>query len=524
MNDRLPHDAAAGASPLAAPRPQGARDDRPGAAWSPAASRWVNRYHALGPSFHTELMACPLPQAHWIAVNPQATRQLGWPEDWWRTAEALAVFRGAALWPGMRPLATVYSGHQFGVWAGQLGDGRALMLGEVQTPDGSLEVQLKGSGLTPYSRMGDGRAVLRSSIREYLCSHAMHALGVPTTLALCLVGSPEPVVRERVESAAMVTRLAPSFVRFGHFEHFAHSGQHEALRSLADHVIGTHLPHLAGQPRPYLALLDHAVRSTAQLLAHWQSLGFCHGVMNTDNMSILGLTLDYGPFGFLDAYDPLHVCNHSDTHARYAFARQPGMAFWNLCALGQAMLPLIDDTQAVVDTIEGFKAAFGEAILAAMRAKLGLAAALPQDVALIDGWLKLLQQQQADHTLAFRALGELDVSPQGSLPPLDNGEIARVFSDHEALSAWLRAYQERLQHEPGSSDARRERCRRHNPRFILRNHLAQAAIERAEQGDFSEVARLQALLSAPYDEQPGQEDYARAAPPWARHIEVSCSS
>jgi uncharacterized protein YdiU (UPF0061 family) len=524
MNDRVPDPAAGGAPRAAGALPQEAPDDTPGGSWSPAASQWLNRYHALGASFHTELGACALPQAHWIAVNPQATRMLGWPQDWWRTPEALAVFSGAALWPGMRPLATVYSGHQFGVWAGQLGDGRALMLGEVQTPHGSLEVQLKGSGLTPYSRMGDGRAVLRSSIREYLCSHAMQALGVPTTLALCLVGSPEPVLRERVESAAMVTRLAPSFVRFGHFEHFAHGGQHEALKSLADHVIGAHLPHLADRPQPYLALLDHAVRSTAQLLAHWQALGFCHGVMNMDNMSILGLTLDYGPFGFLDAYDPLHVCNHSDTHGRYAFARQPGIAFWNLCALGQAMLPLIGDAQAVVGAIEGFKAAFGEAIMAAMRAKLGLAAALPQDVALIEGWLNLLRQQQADHTLAFRALGELDVQARGPLPPLDVGDMAAVFSDREALASWLRTYQERLQHEPGSADARRERCRRHNPRFILRNHLAQAAIERAERGDFSEVDRLMRVLSAPYDDQPGEDDYARVPPPWARHIEVSCSS
>ena len=296
------------------------------------------------------------------------------------------LFSGNATreWPAdSLPYASVYSGHQFGVWAGQLGDGRAIGLGEVEHDGQRLELQLKGAGRTPYSRMGDGRAVLRSSIREFLCSEAMHHLGIPTTRALCVIGSDQPVRRETVETAAVVTRVAPSFVRFGHFEHFYSNDRTDALRALADHVIDRFYPHCREADDPYLALLNEAVMSTADLMADWQAVGFCHGVMNTDNMSILGLTIDYGPFGFMDGFDAGYICNHSDSQGRYAYKMQPQIAYWNLFCLAQGLLPLlgahyeesvrsdkaIEDAQRVLG---GFKDRFAPALERRMRAKLGL--------------------------------------------------------------------------------------------------------------------------------------------------------
>ena len=311
---------------------------------------------SLGEPFTVLQLPAPLPQPHWVATSQSLALELGW-SDWLSSDSALQILAGNANAEGgntFSTLASVYSGHQFGVWAGQLGDGRALLLGEAQTPMGKLEVQLKGAGLTPFSRMGDGRAVLRSSIREFLCSEAVHALGIPTTRALAIVGSPLPVRRETVETAAVVTRIAPSFLRFGHFEHFTHTASDVvALRRLADATIARYFPELVDAPAPYAALLETVTRRTASLIAQWQSVGFCHGVMNTDNMSMLGLTIDYGPFGFLDAFDPGHICNHTDTSGRYAYARQPNAAFWNLHALAQGLMPLIEDSDAALADGEG---------------------------------------------------------------------------------------------------------------------------------------------------------------------------
>ena len=309
---------------------------------------WRNRFATLGEAFFTDNPPTPLPDPRWVAWSPSVAADLGLPTGWMDSTEAAEVFTGNRLLPGSRPLASVYSGHQFGHWAGQLGDGRAIWLGEIDTPTGPQELQLKGAGLTPYSRMGDGRAVLRSSIREFLCSEAMHGLGIPTTRALALTASPAPVVRETVETAAVVTRVAPSFIRFGHFEHFSAAGRIDELRRLADFVIDHHYPACRQGGNPYAALLEAVSARTAELLAQWQAVGFCHGVMNTDNMSILGLTIDYGPFQFLDAYVPGHICNHSDSAGRYAFSRQPNIAYWNLFCLGQALLPLMDDQQQAI--------------------------------------------------------------------------------------------------------------------------------------------------------------------------------
>ncbi|HEY0817826.1 MAG TPA: YdiU family protein [Rhizobacter sp.] len=480
--------------------------------------RWPNRFAALGARFHTPLAPQGLPQPYWVAWSDACAALL--PLDFSDRDALLHVFSGNALLPGMQPVASVYSGHQFGVWAGQLGDGRAHLLGELHTEHGPMEIQLKGAGLTPYSRMGDGRAVLRSSIREFLCSEAMAALGVPTTRALCITGSALPVRRETIETAAVVTRVAPSFIRFGHFEHFTHTAEDlAALRQLADFVIATHYPECATLAQPYAALLEVVTRKTAELMGWWQAVGFCHGVMNTDNMSILGLTIDYGPFGFLDAFDPGHVCNHSDHQGRYAYARQPNVAFWNLHALAQGLMPLIEDPDVALAALEPYKTAFPQALTRQMRAKLGLATEQEADAALIDGLLKRMAADRADFTITFRRLAQLD-SAEGAR----NDALRDLFLDREAFDAWARDYAARLRAE-GSVDAERTaRMNRANPKYVLRNHLAEVAIRAAQDGDFSETQRLLKVLERPYDEQPEHSAYADFPPTWAQTIEVSCSS
>jgi len=479
---------------------------------------WSNRFRELGPSFYTELPATPLPDPHWVATSAACAADLGLPADW-ADDTALQVFSGGALWPGMAPLASVYSGHQFGVWAGQLGDGRALWLGEMDTPSGPMELQLKGSGLTPYSRMGDGRAVLRSSIRELLCSEAMHALGVPTTRALCVTGSALPVRREEIETAAVCTRVAPSFIRFGHFEHHAHHDQPAELRQLVDFVISHHYPACADAPQPVVALLEQVTRRTAALMADWQAVGFCHGVMNTDNMSILGLTIDYGPFGFLDQFDPGHICNHSDHAGRYAWARQPNVGFWNLHALAQALMPLIGDSDVALAALEVYKTEFADALLARWRAKLGLATAEDDDRALVDDLLRLMAADRCDFTITFRRLGSH--VPGGSDAPLRD-----LFIDRAAFDPWAERYDARLAREHSVGAERALRMNRVNPMFVLRNHLAEVAIREARAGDFAEVRRLLKVLARPYDESDAatRERYAGFPPDWAQSIEVSCSS
>ncbi len=471
----------------------------------------------LGPAYGSELPPQPLGAPHWVARSDTLAFTLGLA-DWLASDDALDVLSGARVTAGTRPHASVYSGHQFGVWAGQLGDGRALMLGEIDTPAGPMEVQLKGSGLTPYSRMGDGRAVLRSSIREFLGSEAMHGLGIPTTRALAVVGSPLPVRRETIETAAVVTRIAPSFLRFGHFEHFTHTASDlEALRRLLDATIARYFPALQGAAEPAAALLGEVALRTARLMAQWQAVGFCHGVMNTDNMSLLGLTIDYGPFGFLDAFDPGHICNHSDHQGRYAYARQPGVAFWNLHALAQALLPAVGGPaeaagELLLAALEPYKAEYARAMLAALRAKLGLASENDDDQVLVDDLLRLMAADHADFTIAFRRLAGPDSATRD------------VFVDREAFDAWALRYRARLALENSDDTERAGRMNRANPKFVLRNHLAQTAIASAQQGDFSEVQRLLQVLERPFDEQPDHEAYADHPPAWAQQIEVSCSS
>jgi len=497
---------------------------------APALLDWTHRLTRLGPDFYTRLMPTPVNAPVWAARNTALLDALGWPSALLNDSH-LPAFAGNALLPGSEPLATVYSGHQFGVWAGQLGDGRALWLGEADSAQGPQEIQLKGAGRTPYSRMGDGRAVLRSSIREYLCSEAMHGLGIPTTRALCLVASPQAVVREEVETAAVVTRVAPSFLRFGHFEHFSARDQVDALRTLADHAIEHHVPQARDrasdwQGNVYAGLLDEVQQRTARLLAQWQAVGFCHGVMNTDNMSLLGLTIDYGPFQFLDGFDPGHICNHSDTHGRYAYARQPNIAYWNLYCLGQALLPLIGDQDLTVQVLEGYKTAFPRALGDAMRAKLGLTGDLApealreSDWTLVEDLLQLLASERVDYTIFWRRLSQAMASGGGDGLPWQ--AVEDLFLDRPRWQTWRQHYRERVgQADPRTMGAQMLRT---NPKYVLRNHLAEIAIQRAREGDYAEIDRLLHLLHRPFDEHSEHEDCAGFPPDWAGQLEISCSS
>jgi uncharacterized protein YdiU (UPF0061 family) len=493
-------------------------------------------FATLGAAFVTRLPAAPLPAPYVVGFSVEMAATLG-IDPRIVDAPAFADFFSGNFtreWPpAAMSYASVYSGHQFGVWAGQLGDGRALGLGEIEHAGRRYELQLKGAGRTPYSRMGDGRAVLRSSIREFLCSEAMHHLGIPTTRALTVTGSDQPVRREEIETAAVVTRVSPSFVRFGHFEHFYANDRVDELRKLADHVIDRFRPHCRDAHDPYLALLDDAVSTTAALMVEWQAVGFCHGVMNTDNMSILGLTIDYGPFGFIDGFDANHICNHSDTHGRYAYRMQPQIAYWNLFCLAQALLPLFrqhdsetDDKtrteRAIADAqsvLEHFKERFAPALEARMRAKLGLELARDGDDALANRLFEIMHANRADFTLAFRNLAKLSKHDASRDAP-----VRDLFLDRAAFDAWATDYRARLAAEPRDDAARAEAMNRVNPKYVLRNHLAQAAIERATQKDFSEVERLARVLRRPYDEQPEHEAYAALPPDWASSLEVSCSS
>ena len=482
-----------------------------GPAWSPGLAE-------LGDAFVTHLPPHPLQDPHWVAISPQAVADLGLDPLWMQEEDALRLFSGNAVPHASRPWASVYSGHQFGVWAGQLGDGRALTLGAFRDASGALqEIQLKGSGLTPYSRHGDGRAVLRSSIREFIGSEAMHALGIPTTRALCLTGSSEPVYRETVETAAVVTRFAPSFIRFGHFEHFAARRQWTPLRQLADHVIHTWYPECLQETQPYAAFLRQVSLRTAEMIAQWQAVGFAHGVMNTDNMSILGLTLDYGPFQFLDAYDPGHICNHSDHAGRYAFDRQPDVAQWNLYALAQALLPLIEDGEAAKAAAEAFAPHFHATWQSHMTRKLGLqddarARALLQDL------LTLMRMSRVDYTRFWRTLARW---VQGAVP---QEQLEDHFTCRAEFREWLQKYQAHLSGEQGVLPQVGAVMLQANPAVVPRNYLCQNAIEAAEQGNSRLVQDLLEACTSPFDSRWDDTPCAALPPAWAAGLTLSCSS
>jgi hypothetical protein len=479
-----------------------------------------NSFARLPANFHSRINPTPLARPYLVSFSASAAALLDLSIAEAGRDEFAQCFVGNRLLPGSEPLAMLYAGHQFGHYVHQLGDGRAILLGEIKNKAGECwDVQLKGAGPTPYSRNGDGRAVLRSSIREYLCSEAMHGLGIPTSRALCVVGSDEEVYRESIESAAVITRLAPSCVRFGSFEVFYYRKQPEQIAQLADYVIAKHFAHLQDDAEKYTRFFQEVLQRTAHLLAQWQAVGFAHGVMNTDNMSILGLTFDYGPFGFMEAYEPGYICNHSDSGGRYAYDQQPQIALWNLSALAQALTPLISIAQAE-EILASYGDIFSERYVELMCAKLGIRYAGLEDFALIQPLLEMMQASRADYTNLFRSLSNFN-----SAADAQNSALRDQFIDRAAFDEWAAAYRARLQAEHSVDQARKLAMDRVNPKYILRNYLAQVAISKAEkERDYSEVDRLLHLLARPFDEQPEMESYAAPAPEWARHLEVSCSS
>lgn len=477
-----------------------------------------NSFARLPDTFYTLLDATPVNDCELIHVNEGVAARLGISADVLSSPSFARYFGGNQRLPGSKPLAMVYAGHQFGYYVPQLGDGRALLLGEIINAEGERwDIQLKGSGQTPYSRMGDGRAVLRSTIREYLVSEAMHALGIPTTRALCLVATHELVYRQVPEPGAVLTRVAESHIRIGHFEYFYYTRQFEAVKQLADYVLTRHYPSQPCQEKGYAHLFEQAVLRTARLIAQWQAVGFCHGVMNTDNMSVLGLTIDYGPFGFLDAYDAGHVCNSSDETGRYAFDRQPAIAFWNLIAFAQALTPLLPE-EGLKSILDLFQPELNKAYSRLMRQKMGWQQAQEEDMELVNAMLDLMQQHRLDYTLFLRTLSDYALHQ-------DDACFDRLTCQPQAIKPWLKAYNARNASESLSAHERSRQMKSVNPKYILRNYLAQQAIDAAyERQDYSEIDRLFRLLQMPFDEQPEQAHYAQLPPDWAAQIAVSCSS
>ena len=479
-----------------------------------------NSYARLPEVFYAKVNPTPFATPPFvISANRAAMELLDLDLQEATRPEFAGVFGGSLLVPGMEPLAMLYSGHQFGVYVPQLGDGRAILLGEVKNARGERwDLHLKGAGMTPFSRDGDGRSVLRSAIREYLCCEAMHGLGIPTTRALCLVGSDDKVYREQVETGATIVRMAPSHVRFGTFEIFYYRKQHEHLQRLADYTIEMHFPDLAQAADKYARFFVEVVERTAKLIAHWQAVGWSHGVLNTDNMSILGLTLDYGPYGFMDDYDPGFICNHSDYNGRYAFNQQPYIGLWNLSCLAQTLLPLApkEELKAALD---GYQTSADRHYHNHMRAKLGLGEDRAEDEVLLQELKSLMVGSRVDYTIFWRELGTFSSDPGAK-----NERLREHFLNPERFDAWANQYRERLRSEQSRDGERHARMDRVNPKYILRNYLAQGAIEKAQQKDYSEIDRLLTVLQHPYTEQAGMDSYAAAPPNWGKHLSVSCSS
>ncbi len=461
----------------------------------------------------------PLKASHLIAFSPDVARWLDLDPCSISPDEMVQRCTGDKPWPGIEPLAMKYTGHQFGIYNPELGDGRGLLLGEVVNAKGArYDLHLKGAGQTAFSRFGDGRAVLRSSIREYLAGEAMAGLGIPTTRALCLLGSEQHTMRNGMEPCAMLLRVTPCHIRFGHFEYFFYSGQHDDLRRLADYCLERYFPQLQAAEQPYLAMYREVLERTAGLVAAWQAYGFVHGVLNTDNMSLIGETFDYGPYTFLDHYEPDHVANKNDHEARYAFRKQPSIMLWNMAALAQAMLPLVERAELEVE-LDRFEGLYQAAYLERMKARLGLQGVDANDQALVDQLLAIWTEQRIDHNRFLRALAEWQPGIEAPWQA-----VLAFCSNPEAMSAWLERYALRVEQEAASVPIRRQQMRSVNPRFILRNYMAEEVIREAHQGDYRPMHDLLPLLRHPGDVHPGFERFAGPRPEWAESIYLTCSS
>tara|TARA_B110000027_G_scaffold83735_1_gene88902 strand:+ start:19 stop:1443 length:1425 start_codon:yes stop_codon:yes gene_type:complete len=425
--------------------------------------------------------------------------------------QLLNIFNGTEKIKSLKPLSMVYSGHQFGQYVEQLGDGRGLLLGQISSNSGLIDIHLKGAGKTPYSRFGDGRAVLRSVIREYLCGEAMHALSIPTSRALMIIGSDEMVIREKSESAAMLARTAKTHIRFGSFEYFHYNNQPENVKALADFCIDQYSTYFSRTPSAYEDFFRVIVERTASMIAKWQASGFNHGVMNTDNMSILGETFDYGPYGFMEDYLPTYVCNHSDHQGRYAFKNQPYIGLWNCSALGHALSSLISE-KAQGEILQTYEEIFQSTLAELFRKKLGLEQEESEDATLIQGLLDIMESEKLDYTNTFRNLTQALTNK--TTPELDS-DIAK---------SWIISFQERHTKEGLSVDKKLISLNQVNPKFILRNYMAQEAIDAAEDSDFSKLETLIVVLTKPFEELKEHQKFANKSPAWAKDLEISCSS
>jgi protein adenylyltransferase len=482
---------------------------------------YQNDFRRLPAAFFRSISPLALNQPEWVVGSQDCAALLGLDLHSLQDPEALALLSGNKILDQWQPLAMKYFGHQFGYLNPDLGDGRGLLLAEVKTEAGELlDLHLKGAGPTPFSRQGDGRAVLRSSIREFLCSEAMAGLGISSSRALCVINSSTPVRREEIEQGATLLRVSRSHIRFGHFEYAFHSGDPSLLNALSDYVAKRHFPCIAGSPNQNADLFSLVARQTAQMIAKWQCIGFAHGVMNTDNMSILGETFDFGPFGFMDAFDPSYICNHSDHQGRYAFDKQPAIAQWNLSVLAQAMSPIVDKS-ALNDGLKQYSEVFNQEFISGMRAKLGLSVETPEDPDFIMETLSLLKNNRLDYSYFFRTISELDIST-GDAKTLN--ALRDKCVDLNSFDTWFYHYQERLQQDIQDSSLRLSKMQSVNPIYLLRNHLAQIAIDKAKQGDYSEVNRLHDILRTPFTRQSGCEKYEALPPGWAKDLEISCSS
>ncbi|WP_286764205.1 MULTISPECIES: protein adenylyltransferase SelO [Rhodopirellula] len=524
----------------------------------PESRNFTRQVHQAG---FSRVKPTPVSAPKWVAGSKEVAELIGLDPKWLGSAELTEVLAGNALADGMDPFAMCYGGHQFGNWAGQLGDGRAINLGEVVTADEKhWTLQLKGAGLTPYSRTADGLAVLRSSVREFLCSEAMHHLGVPTTRALSLVLTGEKVLRDMFydghpehELGAVVCRVAPSFIRFGNFEIFASREDTETLQTLVEHTIRSEFPHLLSGDGPdaevgpdvIAAMFEEVCRTTAEMVVHWMRVGFVHGVMNTDNMSILGLTIDYGPYGWLEDYDPDWTPNTTDAQGRrYRYAHQPQIAQWNLVALANALVPLVKEAEPLQRGIAVYVEEFQKSWHSMMAGKLGLSKYESEtDDELVDSLLTLLQLAETDMTIFYRRLADIELGTREQPVALELAVVLNHLSEahyvadevteeyKQALMDWMRSYQSRVLADdgfPADDSQRRQRMNAVNPKYVLRNYLAQLAIDACDKGDDSMVSELLDVLRRPYDDQPGKERFAEKRPEWARHRPgcsmLSCSS
>jgi uncharacterized protein YdiU (UPF0061 family) len=503
---------------------------------------YQQHFQSLPLALYTPVKPQSITNPRLVLTSDTCAKLIGIDPSSLNTPDGLKLISGQGILSNWNPVAMKYTGHQFGHYNPELGDGRGVLLAQVKTNNDTLfDLHLKGAGLTPYSRQGDGRAVLRSSIREFLCSEALFSLGVPTTRALCVIDSDTPVYRESTETASMIIRVSQSHIRFGHFEFCSFTDQHDLLVTLCDHVIDQHYPELnspelnspefSNQHNKYSEFFQRTLQKTAKLIAHWQSIGFNHGVMNTDNMSIIGDTFDFGPFAFLDDYNPDFICNHSDHEGRYAFNQQPNIANWNLAVLAQALLPLVNK-DSLMEHLDSFPNFFSHYYLEIMRNKLGLSQPVEQagnrnesviNISLhkdiIDQTLKMMAKCRLDFTYFFRSLSQ--ISDQ-----VTHKNIRDMALDIESFDQWFINYQAALKSDSQNINCltRTKKMNQFNPKYILRNYLAQEAIEATQSGDYSILKTLHKVLENPFDEQP-EFDYLASLPPdWGKKLQISCSS